>query len=50
VAVREAALRLRAVLVVCGHIHGSAGTQALVGSSPVINAGPGGVEWTLESA
>jgi Icc-related predicted phosphoesterase len=47
VAVRQAVERLRPALVVCGHIHGSAGKQALLGSSPVVNAGPDGVEWQL---
>lgn len=48
VAVREAVLRLRPRLVVCGHIHGSAGQHARLGSTPVVNAGPKGVEWELE--
>ena len=47
VAVREAVLRLKPALVVCGHIHGSAGERATLGSSTVINAGLDGVEWTL---
>lgn len=34
-------------LVVCGHVHASGGMQARVGRTPVVNAGPGGVEWTL---
>jgi Icc-related predicted phosphoesterase len=46
-AVRRAVERLRPVLVVCGHIHGSAGRQELLGSTPVVNAGPDGVEWVL---
>jgi Icc-related predicted phosphoesterase len=45
VAVREAVLRLKPALVVCGHIHGSAGERATLGCSTVINAGPDGVEW-----
>jgi Icc-related predicted phosphoesterase len=45
--VRDAVLRLRPALVVCGHIHASAGQQALLGASPVVNAGPAGVVWEL---
>jgi Icc-related predicted phosphoesterase len=47
VAVRDAILRTRPVLVVCGHIHDCAGQQATAGSSPVVNAGPSGIEWVL---
>jgi Icc-related predicted phosphoesterase len=46
-AVRAAVERLRPRLVVCGHIHGSAGQTARVGTTPVVNAGPDGVEWEL---
>jgi Icc-related predicted phosphoesterase len=46
-AVREAVLRARPSLVVCGHIHESAGRHAMIGSTPVVNAGPAGVEWVL---
>jgi Icc-related predicted phosphoesterase len=49
VAVRDAVLRLGPRLVVCGHIHASGGRQALLGRSPVVNAGPAGVEWDLAS-
>jgi Icc-related predicted phosphoesterase len=48
VAVRAAIERVRPALVVCGHIHGSAGQQAVLGSTPVINAGPDGIEWQLD--
>lgn len=48
-AVREAVLRLRPALVVCGHIHGSAGKCEMLGPSHVVNAGPDGVEWTLDA-
>jgi Icc-related predicted phosphoesterase len=34
-------------LVVCGHIHGSAGQTARLGSTDVINAGPDGIMWEL---
>ena len=46
-AVREAVLRCRRALVVCGHIHGSAGKHAMLGDTPVVNAGPAGVLWEL---
>jgi Icc-related predicted phosphoesterase len=50
VAVRAAVERTRPVLVVCGHVHGSAGTQAYVGPTPVVNAGPQGMLWELPDA
>lgn len=37
-------------LVVCGHIHESGGQRAMIGSTPVVNAGPSGIEWELELA
>lgn len=46
-AIREAVIRCRPILVVCGHIHGSAGQHENIGSSPVVNAGPGGIVWEL---
>ena len=49
-AVRDAVIRVRPQLVVCGHIHGSAGQQVMLGSTPVVNAGPSGVEWTLDGS
>ena len=35
------------ILVVCGHIHDSAGSTETIGSTPVINAGPRGVVWEV---
>jgi len=34
-------------LVVCGHIHASGGQSAKLGDTPVVNAGPKGMEWSL---
>ena len=47
VALRETVESKRPALVVCGHIHDSAGTRESLGESLVINAGPGGVEIEL---
>ncbi len=47
VAVREAVVQMRPRLVVCGHIHACAGRHAMLEQTPVVNAGPGGVEWEL---
>ena len=46
-AIREAIIRTQPRLVVCGHIHAAGGQNAMLGSVPVVNAGPGGVEWRL---
>jgi Icc-related predicted phosphoesterase len=46
-AVRAAIERVKPRLVVCGHIHGSAGQQDMIGASPVVNAGPSGIDWNL---
>jgi Icc-related predicted phosphoesterase len=47
-AIREFIEKHPPVLVVCGHIHESAGKQTDFGSTKVINAGPDGViyQWT----
>jgi Icc-related predicted phosphoesterase len=34
-------------LVVCGHIHESSGKHEFIGSTPVVNAGPDGILWSL---
>lgn len=46
-AIRDAILRCRPRLVVCGHIHGSGGQVGDLDGIPVVNAGPDGVEWEL---
>jgi Icc-related predicted phosphoesterase len=46
-AVREAILIKKPNLVVCGHIHGSAGQIDRIGETTVINAGPQGIIWEL---
>ena len=46
-AVREAILANKPNLVVCGHIHGSAGQIDRIGDTTVINAGPQGIVWKL---
>jgi len=37
-------------LTVCGHIHGSWGEQAELAGTPIVNAGPSGIWWTLDAA
>ena len=46
-AVRETILLKKPNLVVCGHIHGSAGQIDHFGETTVINAGPRGIVWEL---
>ena len=46
-AVRDVVMRLKPRLVVCGHIHACAGQRALLDTTPVINAGPQGVLYSL---
>ncbi|MDB5305877.1 MAG: Ser/Thr protein phosphatase family protein [Gemmataceae bacterium] len=46
-AIRAAVLRVRPKLVVCGHVHGSNGQTGDLDGTPVVNAGPGGIEWEL---
>jgi uncharacterized protein len=48
VAVREVIQRVGPRLVVCGHIHASAGQHTMIGPTPVVNAGPAGIEWQLD--
>ena len=48
-AVRDAVIRTRPRLVVCGHIHASAGQTRFLGATPVVNAGPGGVLLDLDT-
>lgn len=46
-AVRDAIVSKQPVLTVCGHVHASAGKLGRIGTLPVVNAGPKGVEWAL---
>jgi Icc-related predicted phosphoesterase len=46
-AVRETIRIKKPKLVVCGHIHGSAGQIDRIGETTVINAGPRGIIWEL---
>lgn len=48
VAIRSAIERVNPLLAVCGHIHASGGQHAFIGSTPVVNAGPHGIEWQIE--
>ena len=46
-AVRDTLDRTKPDLVICGHIHGSAGQTRQHGDTTVINAGPYGIIWDL---
>ncbi len=48
ISLREAIETKQPRLVVCGHIHDSAGQHDMIGSTPVVNAGPAGIAWDLE--
>ena len=48
-AVRETVLRTGPHLVVCGHIHACGGRQEMLQQSHVINAGPQGMSFNLET-
>ena len=47
-AIRETMEEKEPGLVVCGHIHGSAGQSTRCGNTVIINAGPRGIIWNLE--
>ena len=47
--IRETVIRCEPKLVVCGHIHDSAGQWEAIGKTMVVNAGPEGVIWDLDS-
>lgn len=46
-AIRRAVVMKTPVLCVCGHIHESAGKEAWIENTPVVNAGPRGIVWEL---
>ena len=48
-AVLRAMNQLQPPLVVCGHIHASSGQVEVHGASTVVNAGPDGMIWELDS-
>ena len=47
-AIRDFVIASQPKLVVCGHIHDSAGQWERIGDSVVVNAGPAGLLWDLE--
>jgi Icc-related predicted phosphoesterase len=46
-AVKETIINQKPILVICGHIHGSAGQVAHLGDITIINAGPQGMIWNI---
>jgi Icc-related predicted phosphoesterase len=48
-ALRDTLIAKNPLLVICGHIHASAGQIDRFGETTVINAGPQGIIWDLES-
>jgi Icc-related predicted phosphoesterase len=48
-AIRAAIEAQQPRLAVCGHIHESGGREEWIGRTPVVNAGPRGVEWILHA-
>ncbi len=48
-AIRRAIEERTPRLTVCGHIHGSWGEHATLNGTPVVNAGPAGFRWTLDT-
>jgi Icc-related predicted phosphoesterase len=49
IAIRETILARQPRLVVCGHIHESAGQHEMIGPTPVVNAGPRSMVWELQA-
>jgi len=47
-AVRDTVIAQKPWLVVCGHIHPSAGQQGMIDETTVVNVGPQGLEWELD--
>jgi Icc-related predicted phosphoesterase len=46
-ALKDAIIVKNPLLVICGHIHASAGQIDRFGETPIINAGPRGIIWDL---
>lgn len=47
-ALRDAIIAKNPLLVICGHIHASAGQIDRLGKTTIINAGPQGIIWNLK--